>query len=89
MRFSTRPPLVASSAVGGMFFILPSGMVGKLSASGKPGSRVNRPRIARPRRAVDADVGLAVGVPIAGDGQVVLRAELGPQVALVPAGRCR
>ena len=38
VRFSMRPPLVASSAVGGMFFILPAGCVGKLSASGRPGS---------------------------------------------------
>ena len=36
---AARAPLVASSSVGGMFFILPSGRVGKLSASGRPGSR--------------------------------------------------
>ena len=44
----------------------------------------HRLRVADPRRTEDADVGLAVAVPVAGDRLVALLAQLDPQVALVP-----
>src|SRR5688572_27973415 len=40
--------------------------------------------VAGPARAKDADIFLAVAVPIAGDRAVLLAAELGPQVFAVP-----
>ena len=43
-----------------------------------------RPIVPFPLRAEDADVGLAVTVPVARDRPVARLAELGPQVALVP-----
>ena len=55
-----------------------------LCGSGRPGSWPMARGIARPGAAEDADVGLAVAVPVAGDRQVALVAELGPQVAFVP-----
>ncbi len=44
----------------------------------------DRPRIAAPGGAIDADVGLAVAVPVAGHRPIALVAQLGPQVAGVP-----
>ena len=77
-----RQPTAASAGSGGTFF-------GRLLAGGFSDvgqARLDRHRlqVADPRRAEDADVGLAVAVPIAGDGLIALLAQLDPQVALVP-----
>src|SRR5262245_6198583 len=44
----------------------------------------HRPRVGRPLRSEDSDVGLAVAVPVAGDRQVSVGAELGVEVSFVP-----
>ncbi len=78
-----RAPLVASSGFGGMFFNL-RGLRREVVRIWQTRFARNRPRVTRPRRTVDADICLAIGVPVACDRQVVLGAELGPQVAFVP-----
>ena len=59
------------------------------NGSGSPRSALNRLRIARPGRAKDADVVLAVAVPIADHRLIVASAELGPQIGGIHIGRCR
>ena len=76
-----RLPSDASSAFGGTF--LASGL-GAVERVRQARLATRCARVARPGGAEDADVVLAVAVPIADDRLVALVAELGPQVVCVP-----